>query len=156
MKKICEFCSKFKNPDVAILLIRIAVGAVFVNAGWFKVNNLEMIVGGFATMGFPAAIAYLVSYAELIGGALIILGVATRAMSILLAIIMAVATFKVHFAAGYSLANGGYEYTLTLLLTLVGIALFGAGKYAVEYYLCNRHTCDATCDCNHSTAPEVK
>jgi putative oxidoreductase len=155
MKKICDFCSKFKKPDIAILLIRIAIGAVFVNAGWMKVTNVEMVIGGFASMGFPAALAYFVSYAELIAGALIILGVATRGMSVILAIIMAVATFKVHFAAGYSLANGGYEYTLTLMLTLIGIALFGAGKYAVEYCLCNRHTCDADCDCGHDTPKTV-
>ncbi len=135
MKKIHACLHSLHNQDLSILFIRIAIGVVFINAGWMKVNNIDMVVSGFSSMGIPAALAYFVSYAELIGGILVLLGLFTRYMGVILAVIMAVAITKVHFANGFSLANGGYEYTLVLFLACLSVITSGAGKYSIAKLL---------------------
>lgn len=131
MNKIHALVERLHNPDLGILLIRLALGVAFINAGWFKVNNIDMVVTGFAQIGIPAFLAYFVSYAELIGGALLILGVLVRYVGIIFAIIMLVAIVKVHGANGYSLATEGYEYVFTLGLAALALAALGAGKYSL-------------------------
>jgi putative oxidoreductase len=131
MKKINGIIERLHNPDIGILLVRLAVGIVFINAGWMKLQMTEFVVPSFASMGIPAFLAYFVIYAELIGGILLVLGVFVRYAAIVIAIIMAVATFMVHWQAGFSLSNGGYEYTFVLGLCAIAITTLGAGKYTV-------------------------
>lgn len=122
---------KLQNPDLGLLLLRLAVGIVFVYAGWFKLNNMEMVTAGFASMGFAPWLAYLVGYVEFLGGIAMILGLFVQYAGILLAIVMLVALVKVHAPNGYSLANNGYEYVLMLMLSSLAIVTLGAGKYSV-------------------------
>ncbi len=126
-----KYLDKLHNPDLGILLIRIALGVVFIYAGWLKLQMVDVVVTGFAAIGIPAFLAYVVMYTELIGGILLVLGLYVRVASILLAIIMTVATIKVHWAAGFSLANGGYEYTFVLGLAAIALVTLGSGKYAL-------------------------
>jgi putative oxidoreductase len=138
MNKIHELIHRLNNPNMGILFIRLALAAVFINAGWFKVSNLEMVVGGFGEAGIPAFLAYVVSYGEFIGGIALLLGIFARYFGILLSIIMAVAIAKVHFVNGFNLQNGGYEYVLVLLLGAMAMVTFGSGKYSVAGWLKNR------------------
>ncbi len=131
MNKIHAYVERLHNPDLAILFMRVALGVVFIYAGWFKISNIDMVVSGFAQAGFPMLIAYFVAYAEFIGGILLVLGVVVRYVGIILAVIMVVALFKVHFAAGFSLQNGGYEYVLVLLLGALSLVTSGSGKYSL-------------------------
>ncbi len=131
MHKINKWVENLDNPDFGKLAIRVALGVVFIVAGWLKVNNLEMVIGGFATSGLPVWTAYFVSYAELICGILMILGLWVRHAGIVIAVIMAVAIYKAHWANGFALANGGYEYTLVLLLVALGVVTLGAGKHTI-------------------------
>jgi putative oxidoreductase len=119
------------NPDVGLLLVRIAVGLVFIHAGWGKVTDTAAVVGFFAGLGIPAWLAYVVAYVEFLGGIALVLGVFARYVGILLAIIMLVAIWKVHWVNGFSSANGGYEYQLVLLLASLAITTSGAGKYSL-------------------------
>jgi len=54
-----------------------------------------------------------------------------RYAGILIDIVMIVVILKVHLANGYGLAEGGYEYTLTLLLAALAVVTLGAGKYSL-------------------------
>lgn len=122
---------KLHNPDVAKLFLRLALGIVFINAGWLKMQNIDMVVGGFGQMGIPPFLAYLVTYVEFIGGIAMVLGVLVQYFAVLISIIMIVATIKVHLPNGFSLAKGGYEYTLVLLLVSLAVITLGRGKYSV-------------------------
>ena len=131
MQKIHAMVHRLHNPDLGILLVRVALGIVFIHAGWLKVTNMEMVLAGFGAMGIPAFLAYFVSYAELVGGALLIAGFLSRYVGLVLAVIMLVATFLVHFPNGYGMSNNGYEYTLTLLLLSLAMVTFGSGRYSL-------------------------
>lgn len=135
MNKIHELIHRLHNPDAAKLFIRIALGVVFVNAGWFKIQHMDMVLGGFASMGFPALLAYVVAYGECISGILFLAGIFVRYAGIFVSIIMLVATFKVHFPNGFSMANGGYEYTFVLFFMALAMVTLGAGSYSLANVL---------------------
>ena len=72
---------------------------------------------------------------ELVGGVLLLVGLFTRVVAALLAVNMAVATVLVHLPNGFVVANGGYEYTLVLALSAVGLAVGGSGAISLEQAL---------------------
>src|SRR5207244_10167834 len=74
-------------------LARVAIGIVFVGTGWGKLHNLDKITSFFTDLGIPAPgfNAVLASSAELICGALILVGLLTRLASLPLMVVLAVA-----------------------------------------------------------------
>jgi putative oxidoreductase len=75
------------------LAARVAVGLVFVTAGWGKLQNLERVVEFFRSIGIPAPEiqAPFVATVELVGGILLLLGLGTRFAAVPLAATMVVA-----------------------------------------------------------------
>jgi putative oxidoreductase len=75
------------------LLIRVVIGTAFVITGWGKVHNLDGVTKYFESLHIPLASvqAPMVAFIELIGGALIVLGLGTRVIAGLLIGVMAVA-----------------------------------------------------------------
>lgn len=124
---------RLHNTNLGILFIRIALGAVFIHAGWFKISDMDVVITGFGSMGIPAWLAYVVAYSEFIGGITVILGVFARYAGVILSIIMFVALTKVHLANGFGLQNGGYEYVLVLLLSSLALVVQGAGSYSLSH-----------------------
>ena len=113
------------NTNSGLLVLRIGVGAIFIFSGWMKVSNLSATVGMFATMGFGAFWAYLVSAVELVGGVCVLLGAYTRVFAGLLAITMVVAVIAVS-------SNMTMVMTpLSVLFSTLALMLAGGGKYAV-------------------------
>lgn len=134
MKQLHTLIHRLHNPDVGMLLVRIALGIVFIHAGWLKVADMNATVTAFGSMGFGAFLAYFVSYAELLGGVLFMLGLFVRYVGIVIAVIMLVAT-KLLFANGFGLMNGGYEYPFMLMLISIAVVTLGAGKYSLACML---------------------
>jgi len=118
-----------RNKDLGILLIRIAIGLVFVVHGWDKVSDLSGVAIAMSSLGIPAVLAYAVAFVELLGGTALIIGVWTHWVGILLAVEIAMAIALVKISFGYL---GGYEFELTLLLSSLGITLIGPGAFSVE------------------------
>lgn len=122
--------------DYAGLILRIGLGAMFIAHGLLKVLvfTLPGTVGFFESVGFPGWTAYLVTYAEIGGGVLLLAGVAVRPVSLALIPLLLGATF-VHLGNGwvFSNANGGWEYPAFLTLATIVLALLGPGKYAVRF-----------------------
>ncbi|MEM9402109.1 MAG: DoxX family protein [Pseudomonadota bacterium] len=125
-----------KNPvDIAALLLRLALGSMFLAHGLLKVLvfTLPGTVGFFESVGFPGFLAYVVTVGEILGGVLLIAGVGTRAVSIALIPVLLGATY-VHSGAGwlFSNENGGWEYPAFLVVTAIVQALLGSGRYALR------------------------
>lgn len=133
---------RLHNPDLALLLLRVALGVVFVFHGYQKITSMEQTIGFFATIGISAFWTYMAAYAEFVGGLLLLAGVLVRYAALALTITMVVAVFVVHYKNGFSLANGGYEYALTLLLGSLALVFSGAGRYSLAALL-KRHRVEA-------------
>lgn len=114
---------------MGLLLIRLAVGGVFLAHGVAKVLSLDMTVSFFMTIGLPAILAYVVTAIELLGGLAILLGVGTQIAGILVALVMVGAIFTVKGKMGFL---GGYELDLTLLLAALSLAVAGPGRYTMK------------------------
>lgn len=146
MKIVHSVLHKLYCPDTAKLFIRIALGIVFINSGWMKIQNIEFVIQGFSSIGIPVWLTYIVSYGEFIAGILVIAGLFARYAAVFISIVMLVATFKVHLPNGFSIANGGYEYTLVLLLLALSILMQGGGKYSIARVLFKKHyVCKGVC-----------
>lgn len=126
-----------------ITLMRVMVGIVFLVHGLQKlfVSGIGGTAGFFESLAIPLPMvaAVVVTLVETVGGAALILGLATRWVAIPLAIDMLVATLLVHLPNGFfAVPNGGYELTLLLLIANVSLVLAGAGALALDNLLSTR------------------
>src|ERR1700756_3469885 len=82
---------------IPALLTRLFVGYFFMETGWAKIHGLDTFAMRFAEWGipYPTFNAALSGYTEFLGGALTILGLATRFVSIPMIINMIVAILTV-------------------------------------------------------------
>lgn len=123
------------QSDYAALVLRIGLGAMFLAHGLLKVFvfTLPGTVGFFESVGFPGFAAYAVTFAEIIGGVLLLAGVAVRAVSVALLPVLLGAVY-VHFGTGWLFTNenGGWEYPAFLSVATIAQALLGPGRFALR------------------------
>jgi putative oxidoreductase len=127
-------------PSWAPLPLRLGLGAVFVAHGAQKVFGAW---GGPGLSAFSAADAPLglspswlwmgaAAVGELLGGVLLLAGLLTRFGAFLIAAVMAVAVFGVHWKAGFFAQAKGYEYPLLCLLVAVALLVSGGGRASLD------------------------
>lgn len=121
------------NPDLALLVLRLALAAVLLYHGLPKLMNFGATVGMFQSMNIPAPTlsAAFALVAEVVGGLLILLGVAVDIAGLLVVIDMIGAISLVHWSKGFSFLNGGWEFPFVILCLALALALAGPGSYAV-------------------------
>ncbi|WP_338517699.1 HvfX family Cu-binding RiPP maturation protein [Alteromonas gracilis] len=92
---------------IPLLLLRLYLAPVMIQAGWNKASSFEGIVDWFGNedyglgLPFPFVMAFLATAAELVGGILLLLGALTRLVSIPLMVTMIVAMVSVHGENGW-------------------------------------------------------
>lgn len=118
----------------AALLLRLALGIVFIAHGLFKVLVLTLpdTAAFFAAHGFPGWTAYPVFAAEVFGGAALVAGYYTRVIAVGLVPVL-LGAFAVHWPNGWYFGNpdGGWEYIAVLLGALLVQAGLGDGAAAL-------------------------
>ena len=123
-----------RTTPYAALLLRLALGTMFVAHALLKVFvfTLPGTVQFFESLGLPAALAYATVAAELVGGALLILGIGTRWVAVALIPFLLGATW-VHLGNGwlFSAPKGGWEYPVFLTIATAVQALLGDGAFAL-------------------------
>ena len=134
-----------RTAAYASLLLRSSLGTLFLAhaAMKFFVFTPAGTAQFFASVGVPAALAYVTIAAETLGGIALILGVATRVVAIALVPILLGAIATVHGSAGFFFdnAHGGWEYPAFWIVALVVQALLGDGAYALPATVVgSRHT----------------
>jgi len=93
---------------LAPLAIRLYLVPVFWMAGTQKISGIDSTIEWFGNpdwglgLPFPTLMAYLAAYTEAIGALLLLIGLATRWISIPLMITMLVAAFAVHWDNGWA------------------------------------------------------
>jgi putative oxidoreductase len=122
------------NPAYGATLLRVALGVLFIAHGLLKVLVFTVpgTVGYFESIGLPGVLAYVVIAAELVGGAALVLGLATRWVALVLAAIGFGAILG-HAGNGwvFSNAGGGWEYPLFLGFATLALAAIGPGALAL-------------------------
>ncbi len=121
-----------KNNDLALLLLRLGVGVIFIVAGWGKLNGIDGTAGFFENLGIPLPLfmAWVVALVEFLGGIMVLVGFKARIPALLLAFIMLVAIVLTKL--GGENPFRAMRLDLMLLLTSLAIAILGAGGYAAE------------------------
>jgi putative oxidoreductase len=120
------------NLDLALLVLRLALAAILLYHGIPKLMNFGATVGAFQSMNIPApaVTAPFAIFAEVIGGLLILLGVAVDLAGMLVIIDMIGAIALVHWKNGFDFTKSGWEHPFTVLVIALALALAGPGGYA--------------------------
>lgn len=121
--------------DVALLLLRIGVGLIFIVAGWGKLTGIENTAGFFDNIGIPMPLvmAWVVAIVEFAGGIMVLAGLYMRIPALLLAFIMVVAILTTKLDADDIFR----AMRLDLVLLLMSLSLFitGSGKISLNSML---------------------
>ena len=136
--------SRFKHiftthAPSAVVLIRLMVGAVFLSEGAQKfLYPAALGVGRFTKIGipWPGLSAPFVAVVEIVGGVLILLGLATRpaAIALIIDMLVAIATTKVPmlFKTGFWATAHEARTDWSMILGALFLLIVGAGAASVD------------------------
>ncbi len=127
-----NFLNKFQ--DIGLLLARFLVAYGFLDPALNKWSDIQAVAGWFESLGipFPLLNTYMAATTEILGVALLTLGLFTRYISIPLIVVMIVAIVTVHLPNGFSAGDNGYEIPLYYMSFLILFVGHGAGKYSLD------------------------
>lgn len=130
------------NPalrDAALLLLRVVAGVIFIAHGWQKAFILGMDGPGgttelYAAAGVPAPaiMAWFTAAAEMLGGALLIVGLLATAAAAVLAVFSLLTLYFFHWGFGFFAEDSGVEMSLILIAVCVIIVVFGSGRASLD------------------------
>lgn|SRR5262249_28831779 len=122
--------------DFGKLLLRLAIGGMLILHGVYKLSNG---IGGIhqliAAKGLPDALTYGVYLGEVVGPALLILGLFTRLGAIMVAVNMVFAVYLVKLPAASELGKtGGWgiEGEALILFGALALVFLGSGRFALS------------------------
>jgi putative oxidoreductase len=123
----------YNKRDYGLFILRLVVGIIFSVHGYQKLTGIQGTTGFFSQVGIPLAgfFSYVVGLVELLGGIALILGILVKLASYLLAIDMVAAIIYVHLPNGLT-GQGGYEFPLLLLASIITLILLGKGKLSLQ------------------------
>jgi putative oxidoreductase len=130
--------------------LRLALGIIFIAHGAQKVfgafggRGLAAFTSREAPLALRPAWLWLgaAAFAELLGGALVLIGLLTRLGALLIASVMVVAMLGVHWGA-FFMSNEpvpGIEFTVALLGMALALLISGGGQASVDQMLMNRRS----------------
>lgn len=133
---VCNSLSKALDflKDIPLLLIRLTLAYGFYTPAMNKWSDIDSVAGWFASMNYPLPKlnAYMAAGTETAGIVLLVLGFASRLISIPLIFVMMIAIFTVHYGNGWEAGNNGFEIPFYYLVMLIVILVYGPGKYSLE------------------------
>ena len=123
------------SSNYGVTLLRVALGLMWIAHALLKllVFTLPGTAQFFASVGFPAWLAYPVFAAELAGGCALLLGIYPRQAALSLVPVMAAAAW-VHVPNGWlhTSPGGGWEYPVFLVAASVALWLIGDGALSLR------------------------
>ena len=125
-----------KLKPVGLLLLRVAVGVIFIYHGYPKLfGHTRDAMQSFTHMGLPGYFVYIAGVIEFFGGCMLVAGLFTRVAGLLLAIEMAVGLWRVHNIISNPMAVRNYELPLVLAVSTFALATLGAGLISFDQAL---------------------
>lgn len=128
--------------DLASLVLRVAVGSCIFLHGANKVKSRQSITGTagwFASIGmkWPKPQALLAASTEILGGLLLIVGLAVPTAAGAVASTMVVAIVVAHRSNGFFIFNEGqgWEYCAILAAACLALGTLGGGRVSLDHAL---------------------
>jgi len=124
------------NPDLAVTLARVTLGALLLVHGVPKMRDLKGTMGFVRGTGFPggAVFAALFSLLEFFGGIALILGLLTPLVAVLVVLEMVATSVFAKTKLGKKFV-GGYELDFLYLALAAVVAFLGPGVWSVDRLL---------------------
>ncbi|MGA2238293.1 MAG: DoxX family protein [Candidatus Bathyarchaeia archaeon] len=124
------------HVSVAALVLRIAVGGLFIVHGYPKLGAQQRKQGAewMKSMGLPGGFILFGGIVEFFGGIAILLGVFTSIIASLFALWM-LSTTWLSAAKMKKKFVGGYELDIILLLASLALAAIGGGILSIDHLL---------------------
>ena len=138
-----EFLLKvLKTEDQGVsLVLRMGLAIVIFPHGLQKISAFSDMIGILTnTYGLSSVIAVLVILIEFFAPLVLILGLATRLGSILIAIVM-LGAIPFHWDNGFFMnwfgnqPGEGFQFHIIVIAAAIALALLGGGKWSLDYYL---------------------
>jgi putative oxidoreductase len=130
------------TDDIAVLVARVLLGVVLMAHGLQKLvtDGIGGTTASFQAMGIPlpTVSALYATVAEIGGGLLLLVGLATAVGAILVALDMAGALVFVHISNGVFVQSGGWELVGLIAVVALLIAAVGAGRFSIDGVLAAR------------------
>ena len=127
------------NPDLGLTILRVVLGVIFIAHGAPRlIGGVEGLAGFYSSIGIPLPVvtAWLTTILEFFGGLCLVAGFLVTPVALLLAAQMLVALVLVHAERGFYVvgpqANGGIEFNLILIASLLMLVFGGPGLAAVD------------------------
>jgi putative oxidoreductase len=137
--------------SITQFLLRLTLGVVFFAHGWEKlvikgIDKTAILFGdgpggknGF-DIPFPTAAAHFAAWAEVLGGAALILGVLLPVVGVVLAATMIGAGYYGHHDNGFWIQQNGWEFNLVLAVAVLAVGFAVPGVLSLDHYLTQRRT----------------
>src|SRR5207245_7883631 len=126
----------FTNIDLSSIVLRFAVGTLFIVHGYPKLTAAQRTQGGawMKSMGMPAAMVPFGGIVEFFGGLALILGILTPIVAVLSALWMLSTTWFAMSKMKKKYVDG-YEIDITLFMNALALALIDSGIYTIEHLM---------------------
>ena len=122
----------------AYAILRISAGAILMPHGAQKLFGTAAVAGGkyLAPWGLPATPEWAIALGvlELLGGAMLALGLLTRPIALLFVIELFAITFVIPQTLGWAwiMKGAADHYTITMLVLFFAVLLRGGGHYSLD------------------------
>jgi putative oxidoreductase len=119
---------------IALLLVRVVMGAAFVLHGWPKIQSPGSWMGPMGEK-VPAFFQFLAAFAEFGGGLALIFGLLTPIAAAGIVVTMLTALFMVHLPSGHpfvSMGGPSYELSAIYLANALALIFTGPGAYSLD------------------------
>jgi len=140
---LIRVASSLQSPF--LLAVRLYWGWQLMQTGWGKLSDIQKVIDFFTTLGIPAPAfnARFVGGLELVGGILLMLGLASRLIAVPLVISLTVAFITADREALQSVFSDPDKFyaaaPYTFLFACLIVLIFGPGKISVDALIARRY-----------------
>jgi putative oxidoreductase len=134
------FAALSRQVWIPILVARLAMAGEFMSSGWGKLHGLLKLTAYFTQLGIPmpGLNAAATATTELVGGTLLLLGLATRFAAAALAVVMTVAICTVTIKGAHTLGDFFYASEPAYWVIFLWLVFQGGGSASVDAWLARR------------------
>lgn len=127
------------NPELGLAILRVVLGVIFIAHGAPRLfGGVEGLEGFLGSLGIPLPLvaAWFLTLLEFFGGLCLVAGFMVTPVALLLAAHMLTGLVLAHAERGFYVvgpeANGGIEFNLILIASLLMLVFGGPGLAAVD------------------------